>query len=140
MPIIHFHLVDGSYGRDQEARLLVEASRLYARVLDCPMDRIRAFILSIPPARAAVGGTLVADGGSPAPYFEFLVLEGRPSSQRLALLRGFTDLLAEVLGADKASIRGQCRQVPPEDWAIGGRPASQAREADIAAFTTGRAG
>lgn len=140
MPIIHFHLVDGCYGPEQEARLVTEASRLYAQVLDCPLDRIRAFILSIPPGRAATGGTVVAKGGPAAPYFEFLVLEGRPSSQRQDLLKGFTNLIVAVLGADKTSIRGQCRQISPEDWTIGGQPASEVRRADIAAFSAGRAG
>jgi phenylpyruvate tautomerase PptA (4-oxalocrotonate tautomerase family) len=133
MPIVTFHLVDGTYSDAQLERLLAEGSRLYSRVLDSPLDRVRAFVRGYPPERVAVGGELVARTGRAAPYFEFLMLAGRPDRQRLELLSGFTELLVEVLGADRGSVRGRAVVLDPEHWAIGGEPASARRAAEIQA-------
>lgn len=137
MPIVHFHLVDGQATKEQEAALLIAASKLYADVLQCPMDRVRAFIQTFPPSRCAVAGKLVADGATPAPYFEFLTMEGRPLEQRQKLLAGFTDLLVTIIGAEQALIRGHCKRVLPEEWAIGGTPASVVRMEHFAALAAG---
>lgn len=135
MPIVHFHLVEGTATREREAELLRRASALYAEVLESPIERVRAFIHTFPPTRAAVGGVLVADGGSAAPFFEFLVLEGRPLEQRQALLTGFTDLIAEILDVEKSLIRGRCKRVMGEEWSIGGRIAAELRADHIQSFT-----
>ena len=135
MPIIHFHLTEGTATPDQERNLLIEASKFYAEGLQCPIDRVRAFIVPYPRHRVAVAGQMLDDGGAAAPYFEFLVLEGRPLEQRQHLLAGFTDLLVRHLGVDRARVRGHCKRVQPEEWAIGGRAASELRRADIEAFT-----
>lgn len=136
MPIIHFHLVDGLSTPAQDTQLLLAASRLYADILNCPIDRVRAFIVAVPPGRCAVAGRMVSGPDDHAPYFEFLVLEGRPLSQRHALLTGFTDLVVEILGVDRARVRGHCKRVRPEEWAIGGTPASVVRKDDIGAFVS----
>ncbi|MFA5119664.1 4-oxalocrotonate tautomerase family protein [Zavarzinia sp.] len=135
MPIVHFHLIEGGATPEQERRLLLDASRLYAEVLECPIDRVRAFIQPYAPGRAAVAGEMVSEGAAPAPYFEFLVLEGRPLEQRQRLLTGFTDLLVEILDVERSRIRGHCKRVQPEEWSIGGRPAAELRRQDIAAFS-----
>lgn len=136
MPIVHFHIVEGQTTSAQEEVLLIGASRLYAEALQCPMDRVRAFIQTYPPTRCAVAGQTVAAGGPHAPYFEFLVLEGRPLSQRQRLLSGFTDLLVDILKVDRSLVRGHCKRVQPDEWAIAGAPASKVRKADIGAFTS----
>jgi phenylpyruvate tautomerase PptA (4-oxalocrotonate tautomerase family) len=41
----------------------------------------------------------------------------------------------EILGVDRALVRGQCKRVAPEEWSIGGKPASEQRAADIKNFT-----
>ncbi|PWR23159.1 tautomerase family protein [Zavarzinia compransoris] len=135
MPIIHFHLAEGTASPEQERALLIEASTLYAEGLQCPMDRVRAFIVAYPRHRVAVAGTMMDAGGTPAPYFEFLVLEGRPLEQRQHLLAGFTDLVVRLLGVERSLVRGHCKRVQPEEWAIGGRMAADLRHADIEAFT-----
>lgn len=139
MPIVRFHLTEGQTTAAREAALLRAASRFYADVLQSPVDRVRAFIQTCPPQRCATGGELVGDGAPPAPYFEFLVLEGRPLEQRQALLAGFTDLLVEHIGAERALIRGRCERVSPEEWAIGGVPAAQARKEHVTALQQGAA-
>lgn len=135
MPIVHFHLIEGAATPAQEAELLCRASAFYADTLQSPIERVRAFIHSFPAARCAVGGKLVSEGAPVAPYFEFIVLEGRPLTQRHALLIGFTDLIAEVLGAERALIRGRCKQVSAEEWCIGGRIAAEARAEHIVALS-----
>lgn len=131
MPIVNFHLVEGMSTPEQDERLLLGACRFYAEVLDAPMDRVRAFITPHRPSQMAVAGDLVAHNGLHAPWFDCIVLEGRPLEQRQRLLRGFTDLLVDVLGVRRDLVRGCCRRVPPEDWAIGGEPASVLRKDEV---------
>ena len=113
--------------------MLLESSQLYAKVLRCPMDRVRAYVQLYPQRLVAVAGELVSEGAADAPYFHFLVLEGRSLAERHALLTGFTDLLVEGLGVERSGARGGCWPIPPEDWAIGGTPASVVRAAEVAA-------
>jgi phenylpyruvate tautomerase PptA (4-oxalocrotonate tautomerase family) len=131
MPVVEFHLVEGQSTPAQREQLLAEASRLFAEVLESPVERVRAFIHLYPPGQAAVGGVPVSQRATNAPYFHSVVLEARPVEHRQRLLRGFTDLLVEVLGAPREQVRGGAVRVHPEDWAIGGVPASEARRAEV---------
>lgn len=141
MPIVTFHLVAGLTSAEQDERLLRGASRLYSEILATPVERVRAFIARHAPDAVAVGGDLVIYSGRHAPWFEFIVLEGRPVAERQRLLMAFTDLIVETLGTPRELVRGSCRRVDPEDWAIGGVPASLVRKAEVearaAAGTTG---
>jgi phenylpyruvate tautomerase PptA (4-oxalocrotonate tautomerase family) len=128
MPIVHFHLVEGAHEPERVGALLRRASHRYAEILDSPLQRVRAFAVTYSPGYAAVAGEPAA-----APYFEFLVLAGRPKEQRHALLAAFTDLIVEELGVDRGLVRGRVVQLDPDDWAIGGVPASAARASEIAA-------
>lgn len=130
MPIVHFHLPAGAFTVDQLQGLLVEGSAAYARILDSPIERVRAFIVHYEPNLVAVGGR-VAD--SAAPYFTAIVLAGRAVEQRHALLTAFTDLIVDTLGVERSGVRGQIVEVAPENWGIAGVPASGARAAEIAA-------
>lgn len=133
MPILEVHLAEGSYSDAQCERLLVESSQLYAEVLKSPIDRVRVFIHLHKPAMVAVAGVPLNQGGAQAPYFHFLVLEGRPIEERHRLLTGFTDLLVNILGAERRLVRGGCWPIPPENWCIGGTPASVLRAAEVQA-------
>ena len=133
MPIVTFHLTDGVNSTEAMQRLLVESSELYARVLDSPMGRVRAFVNLHPAALVAVAGELVSENPRNAPYFEFLMLAGRPLGQRHDLMHGFTDLVVEILGAPRELVRGKAIVLDPDDWAIAGVPASVRRAAEIAA-------
>ena len=53
--------------------------------------------------------------------------------QRHRLLAGFTDLLVETLAVRRDLVRGSCRRVEPQDWAIGGEPASVLRKDEVEA-------
>lgn len=133
MPVVNFHLLAGHSSAEQDERLLVEASRLYSEVLKAPMERIRAFITTHPASQFAVAGVPCSSSGLHAPFFEFIVLEGRSLEERQRLSQGFTELLVEVFGVRRELVRGRCQRVVPEDWSIGGEPASVLRAEEVAA-------
>ena len=138
MPIVTFHLPAGVHPTSDVQRLLVESSSLYSRVLDSPSERVRAFVNLCPAELVAVAGEIVSDTARSAPYFEFLVLAGRPLQQRHDLLTGFTDLVVEVLAVPRELVRGKAIELNPDDWAIGGIPASEKRAGEISARAAGR--
>lgn len=129
MPIVNVHLVAGLHTPEQQVQLLDQLSRTYAAILDSPLERVRAYVTPHRPADWATGGVV----GEPAPYFTAIVLAGRPVQQRQRLLAAFTDILVAVLGVDRRLVRGHIIQVDPDDWAIGGVPASAVRREEIAA-------
>ena len=129
MPILEVHLVEGDHPPSEHARLLEVLSRRYAEVLASPIERVRAYLTVHPRASWAVGGVVDT---APAPFFTALVLEGRPVEQRHRLLAAFTDDLVAVLRVERARVRGRVIEVPPDDWGIGGEPASGVRRNEIA--------
>ncbi|MCE0765778.1 tautomerase family protein [Pseudonocardia kujensis] len=139
MPVAHFHLVRGTFTPDQGRELLVRASAVYAEVLDSPIERIRVVLVPVEPDLLAVGGVPVADGGAPAPYFTAVVLAGRPAPQRAELLRRLTGLLVELLDVPASAVRGHVVEVHPENWGIGGTPASVARAGRLPSADDARA-
>jgi 4-oxalocrotonate tautomerase family enzyme len=130
MPVLEVHLQEGHHSPEQHATLLARMSAAYAAVLESPVERIRAYLVLHRPEHWTAGGV---SGGEPAPYFTAIVLEGRSVEQRHRLLAELTDLLVGVLGVDRGRVRGRIVRVDPEDWAIGGVPASAARRDEIAA-------
>lgn len=134
MPVVNFHLVEGHCSAEQKVRLLQGASQLYSRVLQSPLERVRAFITAHAPDEFAVAGEV---NSLSAPFFEFIVLEGRPLDERQALLSGFTELLVEILAVERSRVRGRCIRVEPQDWCIGGQGADVLRKQEIRARATG---
>lgn len=135
MPVVNFHLSESQCNAPQGEELIRAASRLMADTLQAPLERIRVFITAYPNSRLGVAGQAVSQSGAPAPYFECTLLAGRPTEQRQNILRGMTELLVTVTGADKALIRGCCRLIAPEDWCIAGEPAAQVRQQEIEGFS-----
>ena len=135
MPVAHFHLPAATFAAEAVRGLLTRTSWTYARVLECPIERVRVYLVEYTPEQVAVAG-VVATESTPAPYFTAIVMSGRSAAQRQRLLSGFTDDIVDVLGCDRALVRGQIIEVHPENWAIGGASASQTRTAEIASRTT----
>lgn len=131
MPILEVHLVEGMHTPAQHAELLTAMSARYAEVLESPLERVRGYVTLHRPEQWATAGVPAA--GESAPYFTAIVLQGRPAEQRQRLLGAFTDILVDVLGVDRRLVRGRIIQVHPDDWAIGGVPASAVRRNEIAA-------
>lgn len=128
MPVAHFHLSRDAHEGEAVSALLVRASVVYADVLQCPLDRVRAYAVEYDPLRIAVAGV---PGTQSAPYFTAIVLAGRPEEQRRRLLSALTDTVVDTLDVDRALVRGRIVQVNPEDWGIGGRPAAEVRAGEI---------
>lgn len=130
MPVVTFRIsaADATDARCQQ--LLLQGSALYAELLRSPIERIRAFVQVYEAGRMAVGGQITDPATA---FFECYVLAGRSQQQRHAVLSAFTELLADTLEIDTASIRGTCIPVAPDDWSIGGRPAGMLRAEEIAA-------
>jgi 4-oxalocrotonate tautomerase len=133
MPILEYHLSSGRHADASIGRLLLESSRLYAAVLESPVERVRVVAQLHAPQHVAVAGRLQSEGGETAPYFHFLVLEGRPLEQCQRLIAGFTDLCVDILGVERRLVRGGCWPIPPQYWGIAGTAASVMRAQEIAA-------
>ncbi|NOU34877.1 MAG: 2-hydroxymuconate tautomerase family protein [Polyangiaceae bacterium] len=56
------------------------------------------------------------------PLVEVTLIEGRTKEQKVALMRALTDAVESTVGAPRESIRVVLREVPPENWAVGGVP------------------
>ncbi len=133
MPVLQIHLTRGCHSPEKVEALLLRCSEHFASVLDCPLDRIRAYALEHAPERCCIGGKLVSAGASPAPYFSFVLLQGRSDEAKRQLMVGFTDLIEQLLQVPRSMIRGGIVPVAPEDWCIAGVPASEARQTEIEA-------
>ncbi|WP_150430339.1 tautomerase family protein [Dechloromonas sp. CZR5] len=133
MPILNIHLVRGQSPAPAVENLLLRCSQAFADGLRCPIDRVRVFVTEHEARFMCVGGKMVSDSEVMAPYFSFIVLEGRSLEDRQSLLTAFTDLIVEILGAPRELVRGGIVPVAPEDWSIGGVPASHLRQTEIEA-------
>jgi phenylpyruvate tautomerase PptA (4-oxalocrotonate tautomerase family) len=131
MPVLEYQLCEGLYSDAQIGELLRSSSHRYAQILECPIERVRVTAHVHKPQHVAVAGRLVSDGAGPAPYFQFLVLDGRSLAECQQLIGAFTDLLVEILHADRRLVRGGCWPISPAYWGIGGQPASVTRAVEI---------
>lgn len=133
MPVVTYHLARGRHEPVAVAELLRRSSALLARVLDSPIERIRAFAQELPSTHVCIGGSVVADGAPDAPFFQLILMAARSREQRDLLLAGCTDLVVEVLGAERSLVRGYVVPVEAADWSIGGVPASVVRADEVRA-------
>ena len=63
------------------------------------------------------------------PYVNIKITrEGVTQPQKSALIKGVTDLLADVLGKDPATTFVVINEIDVEDWGIGGLPVQQYRD------------
>lgn len=130
MPVAHIHTTGST--PEQRRQIGAEVTRIYAEVLEAPVDRIRVFVVDHAPADVTVAGVNVADGGEPATYFSAIVFASRTVDQRHRLLKEVSEALARILAVDLALVRGHILPVAPDDWGIGGVAAAVARGHEIA--------
>ena len=133
MPIVEYRIPAGHYSEEAVATLLRKSCALFADVLECPIDRVRAVAHEVSPVAMCVAGIMMSEGAVAAPYFTFFLLDGRPEELRHRLLAGFTDVIVECLGVERGLVRGAVTIVAPTNWAIAGVPASVARADEVAA-------
>ena len=131
MPVVFMNIPEPHLSPDAETRLLTQASQVMADCLNSPIERVRIYIKSYCETRYATAGQV----GKPSPFFEFLIFQGRPAEMKHAIMAQMTDLIARETGLDASDVRGVCRTVSPDDWCIGGEPASKVRATHIAALS-----
>lgn len=136
MPIVEYRVVAGRHTDAELGELLRRSCTLFAEVLGAPIGRVRAVATEYRPELMCVGGELVSSSAPEAVYFSFFLLAGRPVEHQQRLLAGFTDLAVECLGAVRELVRGGVVTVTPDEWAIAGVPASEARRAEVQARLT----
>ena len=56
------------------------------------------------------------------PLIEVTMIEGRPKDKKVAMIKAVTDAVEQTIGAPRESIRVIVREVPAENWAVGGVP------------------
>lgn len=133
MPVVHFHLSERVASEERCRDLLEFASREYARILEAPMERVRALITVHQSHQLAVKGASLDPSDPGAPFFEAIVLRGRSLQLRTELMAVFTSGTAKILEVDESVIRGRIIQVDPEDWCIAGSTAAEIRKSEIEA-------
>lgn len=131
MPVLKIYLDTGEYTPKQLSGLLECASAKFAETLLSPKTRVRVYLQDTPSSMAMVGDSYT--GEKQSAFFKFYILKGRPPDQKTLLFKIFTDLISTELGIPIEEIRGVCREVHPEDWSIGGLPASGVRKHEIRA-------
>lgn len=130
MPVAKFYSSGCALETEVVKTFLDRASDLYARILECPKDRVRVYLFPIDSESVAIEGMVP---GPASFFFEFIVLEGRSLEQRQQIARSFCDLVESVFNVDVQKVRGHCIRVQPEDWCIGGQFASDLRKKEIEA-------
>jgi|SRR5690554_2943429 len=130
MPVAKFYSSGCVLEAETIERFLDSASDIYAKILDCPKDRVRVYLIPMASEHVAIEGEIP---GPPSFYFEFIVLEGRSLEQRQQIARGFCELIGSAFSVDSRKVRGHCIRVNPEDWCIGGQFASELRKSEIEA-------
>ena len=58
------------------------------------------------------------------PFVDITMIEGRSPDKKRALIAELTDTVERVLGVPRESIRVVLREVPAENWGVGGVPKS----------------
>jgi 4-oxalocrotonate tautomerase len=56
------------------------------------------------------------------PFVDVTLIEGRSKEQKNALIKALTDAVESTIAAPRESIRVVLREVPAENWAVGGVP------------------
>lgn len=142
MPVAQLYLVTSAYPEEAIAGLLRDVSQFYAGALypemaHPPIERVRVFVTAVAPAHWATGGVPVDAGGKPAPFFSCIAMKGRPPERINAMMAGFTDRIVAHLHCERDMVRGRLIEIEPAHWFISGTPASEARQAEIAARAGG---
>ncbi|MEZ5375126.1 MAG: tautomerase family protein [Acidimicrobiales bacterium] len=139
MPVANINVLAG-HPRPVLKQLLREVSRVYAEVLESPIERVQVWITEIDPELYAIGGEpadeVLARGDRSQleiPLARLVMMENRPLSQVETAITRLTEVIARVLGADAGRVRVEAQPVAAERWGIGGIPAAILRRDEIAA-------
>lgn len=62
------------------------------------------------------------------PLIQVMIIEGRTTEAKAALISGLTDATIAALGSNRESVRVIVQEVPMVHWGVGGVPKSASRE------------
>jgi len=65
------------------------------------------------------------------PIVHIEILEGRPASKKRALIEQVTQAVVDSLEVRPQQVRVLLREVPPDQWAVGGVPMSEGAPAPV---------
>lgn len=68
--------------------------------------------------------------GTPMPIVRIDLIEGRAPERKAELIRRVTAAVVETLEVRPEQVRVLLYELPPEHWAVGGRPMSAPKDAD----------
>jgi len=139
MPAAHFNVLKG-HSREQLKRLIRETSEAMVRVLQAPKDRLEVWITEVDPALWGIHGEPADEllrqrplSEIEMPFIQMVLMEGRPKEQHHAIIAEITEITARVLGCNKEIIRVHIANAQPDNWGIGGVPASIRRAEELRA-------
>ncbi|HEF5874970.1 TPA: 4-oxalocrotonate tautomerase [Burkholderia cenocepacia] len=58
------------------------------------------------------------------PLIQVMLVDGRTTAEKTALIAGLTEAAVTALGAPRESVRVILQEVPPAHWGVGGVPKS----------------
>lgn len=61
------------------------------------------------------------------PYIQVQITEGATAEQKAELVEGMTELLVKILNKNPATTQVVIKEIPAENWGIGGRTVKKLR-------------
>jgi 4-oxalocrotonate tautomerase family enzyme len=145
MPVAQINLLKG-HSPEALRQILVEVSSVMSRILGAPKDRLIVRIVEADPALWAIGGVPASEAlvsgkreELEIPFVQMVLMEGRPKEQFHALIEAITEIVARGTGIHRERIRMHIALAHPDNWGIGGVPASVARAKELAERARGQA-
>jgi 4-oxalocrotonate tautomerase family enzyme len=139
MPVAHIRVLKG-HTRAQLRQLVTDVSNTVARILEAPKNRLEVWVTEIDPDLWGVCAEPASDvlarepmESVEMPFIQMVLMAGRTKAQYHALIADITDVVAGILGTRKERIRVHIAETQPDNWGIGGVPASIVRAAEIRA-------
>jgi len=121
-------------------QVIAEVSEAMSEILIAPKDRLEVWITEIDPELWGIAGTPADEVLKTTPrkqvempFVQMVLMEGRPKEQHHRIIAAISDILHRRLGTEKGRIRIHIANAQPDNWGIGGSPASVLRAAEIAA-------
>jgi len=145
MPVAHINLLQG-HSPEALRQIIVDVSDAMSRILVAPKDRLYVWITQHDLQLFGLGGVPASEAlkhgdrrALEMPYVEMVLMKGRPREQFTAIMDAVTAIVARHARCDPQRIRIHIVEGNPDNWAIGGVPASLARAAELASRAQGAA-
>ena len=139
MPVAQINLLKG-HSPDALRQILAGVSEVMSRILKAPKDRLIVRIVESDPALWAIGGIPASEALASGrreeleiPFVQMVLMEGRPKEQFHALIETITEIVARCTGIAPSRVRIHIALAHPDNWGIGGIPASIARAKELEA-------